>query len=299
LRQELLHSILSLEVMLMLILGVDAAWSAGNPSGVALVEWKAGEKPRLLLAARSYEEYCKAEPGQAIEWNVRVTGSIPVFGRILKKTQQEYQRKIEIIALDLPLSPEPMLARRTCDNLVSSLYGKRGAAVHSPTDEQLSRISGKVFDQLTRRGYDLNLTAPAELPQRGLFMEVYPHIAIIELLQLPYRLPYKVHKRSTYWKNATAPERLRNICGSLEALRLAIAENMAGVTELLPPISEVIDEAGCAVNVLKGYEDTLDAVVCGWMGYKYACGEAVGYGDHKGMIWGPVRQLIDGNADDK
>jgi predicted RNase H-like nuclease len=41
------------------------------------------------------------------------------------------------------------------------------------------------------------------------------------------------------------------------------------------------------VSGLKRYEDSLDALVCAWVGAKYLEGETVAYGDHTAAIWIP------------
>jgi predicted RNase H-like nuclease len=38
---------------------------------------------------------------------------------------------------------------------------------------------------------------------------------------------------------------------------------------------------------LKRYEDSLDALVCSWVGAKYLLGEAEPYGDGTAAIWVP------------
>jgi predicted RNase H-like nuclease len=51
---------------------------------------------------------------------------------------------------------------------------------------------------------------------------------------------------------------------------------------------ELPDPAGAIpVTGLKRYEDSLDALVCAWVGAKYLEGEAVAYGDHTAAIWIP------------
>jgi predicted RNase H-like nuclease len=41
------------------------------------------------------------------------------------------------------------------------------------------------------------------------------------------------------------------------------------------------------VSGLKRYEDSLDSLVCAWVGMTYLKGETVAYGDHTAAIWMP------------
>lgn len=43
------------------VLGVDAAWSVTNPSGVALLACPVDGKPELCRVGRSYQEFLKEE----------------------------------------------------------------------------------------------------------------------------------------------------------------------------------------------------------------------------------------------
>lgn len=271
----------------MIILGVDAAWSERNPSGLALLQWEPGEKPSIIAIARSYDEFLNYTLGRDIDWKMCVRGSKPDFRIILEKIYSLTSEKPRVIALDLPLSPYPIIGRRACDNKVSSLYGKMGAAVHSPSADNTA-VSGMVYEQLTVAGYDLLLEANQRCFRSGAFMEVYPHIAIIKMLGLDYRLAYKVQKRSSYWKNYTSEERLENVFNSLELLRDGLNNNIEGVQDIIPPIREIVQKVGSSISLIKSYEDMIDAIVCAWMGYKYVIGTATGYGDDHGVIWGPM-----------
>jgi len=274
----------------MLILGVDAAWSENNPSGLALIHLEPGKKPSLIAVARSYEEFLSLRRNQQINWESTSKGAKPDFRLILEKATSLGNEQVKVLALDLPLSPAPITMRRTCDSQVSQAYGKMGAAVHSPSAKYPGPISSLVFEQLSDVGYELLLNTSQTCSQKGLFMEVYPHIAIIEMLGLDYRLPYKVQKRSSYWKHATPQERLTSVFESLALLRTGLEKHVNGMDELIPPVYDVVEKSGGLIRVIKSYEDVLDAATCAWMGYKYVIDEVVGYGADDGMIWGPARR---------
>ncbi len=273
----------------MLILGVDAAWSEQNPSGLALIRYESGKKPSLVTVARSYEEFLHLGQDGQIRWDISAVGTKPEFGRILEKACSLGNQQVRVVALDLPLSRIPITKRRACDSEVSRIYGRMGAAVHSPSAKYPGPISSLVFQQLSGAGYELLPQKDQRYTGNGLFMEVYPHIAIIEMLRIDYRLPYKVQKRSSYWRNATPRERLQNLISSIERLRTKLVQEIEGVQQIIPKASGIINSPENSISRLKGVEDVLDAVVCAWMGYKQIIGESVGYGDNNGIIWGPAK----------
>jgi predicted RNase H-like nuclease len=255
-----------------------------NPSGLALVKWRSGDRPKIVAVARSYEEFLALDETKRIDWNGPTRGSKPDYRLITEKAKALGKDQVRIISLDIPLSPQPITSRRRCDTEVSSRFGRMGAAVHSPSEKCPGPIADLIYSQLVGSGYELLLNDSRRSEEMRGFMEVYPHIAIIRMLDLDYRLPYKVQKRTSYWKNATSNVRLKNIIASLESIKSKLDQHIGGVADFLP----ALDQSRSPVTKIKGYEDVLDAIVCAWMGYKYLTGEANAYGDETGVIWGPA-----------
>jgi hypothetical protein len=109
------------------VLGIDAAWTVKNPSGVALLKWFPNSKPELVRAGRSYDEFCNI--GKA-----------------------DWQNSI-------------------------------GDSKHSPSSDRPGDISTNIFKLLTENGFSWacgHITTPA-------FIEVFPHVAIIELFDYDQR----------------------------------------------------------------------------------------------------------------
>ncbi|MBB6164706.1 putative RNase H-like nuclease [Rhizobium wenxiniae] len=185
------------------VLGIDAAWTSQEPSGVALVLNDA-KAWRLLKVASSYEAFLS----EASAPTARHCGSIPDPHALLAKSFAIAQAPVTIGAIDMPLSTAPIIGRRASDNMISSVYGAR----HSGTHTRSALRPGKVSDELTagfkQEGYPL-LTSEVRLP--GL-IEVYPHPALIELSAATRRLPYKHSKSRKYWPDDGPPsEALRNL----------------------------------------------------------------------------------------
>lgn len=49
-----------------------------------------------------------------------------------------------------------------------------------------------------------------------------------------------------------------------------------------------LPENGPSLASLKPYEDALDAVICAWIGARFAEGKAEPFGDDKAAIWVPL-----------
>ena len=266
------------------ILGIDAAWTAHHAAGVALVQMSARRQPQLLHVARSYAEFCQLAAGDKIDWAARVRGSSPELPALLAACQKICGVLPSVVALDIPLGAQPINGRRTADRLVTKNYITRKAGTHSPTAQRPGPISLQLFEQLTRSGFEWQ---HAEVPSQQkknarVFIEVYPHPAIIELLGLPERLKYKASKVQKYWPELDRVQRRLAVVKNLNRLRSALNKQIAGVAQKLPAAQSLQRAAQ-----LKGYEDALDAVVCAWIGYEFWAGRCVAYGDVNSAIWLP------------
>ena len=103
--------------MALFVLGIDAAWTAQQPSGVALVRVRRRVKPRLLAVARSDEEFLSIEKLGSPAWRTRVYGTPPDIESLLRACERMAGHFPNLIALDIPLSNRPFAGRRFCDNL--------------------------------------------------------------------------------------------------------------------------------------------------------------------------------------
>lgn len=260
------------------ILGVDAAWTFHNPSGIALLEVTSGAKPQLVHLARSYAEFLKGE----IRWDTPVADTPSQLPELLAYCQTHFGI-VQVVALDIPIGPQPVRFYREADRAVTRQYGGRGASVHSPTPQRPGPLADLLYQQLTEVGFHwAGLTVIDHQPS---FIEVYPHVAIIELFGYSYRLPYKVQKRNQYFKDDPPEIRHKKSIEKLNELRVKI------LTEV--DLSEKINLPSLDTNkyypikYLKGYEDAMDSIICALVGYYYHLGEAVALGDKTGTVWTP------------
>jgi predicted RNase H-like nuclease len=154
-----------------IILGIDAAWTASQPSGVALVSSAAGNW-RLIFAGSS-SRHLLDHSKEGLISNSRPLGSVAEPTALLAAAGKIAEAPVDLVAVDMPLSLEPITARRVSDNLVSAAYGARHCSTHTPSVIRPGKISDDLKAGFERCGYRL-LTRDVGVP--GL-MEVYPHPA--------------------------------------------------------------------------------------------------------------------------
>jgi len=268
-----------------LILGIDAAWSMANPSGVALLGRDApASRWRLLRAAPSYGAFV-LEGGQGpVAW----LGDHPVQACGLKDVFEVIRGRwagasLRLVAVDMPLAsgPEAVNTRRPSDNLISKAFGAMGCGTHSPTKERPGLAGIALQEALRQEG--IPLVVDGAIPQGGA-IEVYPHPAIMRLLGLDYRLEYKIGKSGRFWPGVGRKERKVRLMEAFKLIHEGLQGEVDGIALPLPE-GEVLD--GLPFSRLKLLEDGLDALVCAWVGICAIDGRAVPYGDKDTAIWVP------------
>jgi predicted RNase H-like nuclease len=254
------------------VLGVDAAWTAKNASGYALVE-KNGDAWRLQAAApnlRAFSARCGLDgEGQgadhALDCAKHALGCLP-----------------DLIAVDMPLSRKEIKGRRASDIGVSKRFGAAKCTTHSPSVERPGKVSAAFSKACEARGYFLITSVGSRLRLR--LAEVYPHPALLRLLNVNERVPYKVGKTKTYWRNASLGTRYDNVSNELQKIVDGLENVIAGVRIEAEPALAAI--GGFAP--LKPAEDMIDAIICAWIGATILEGAAEPIGDEDSAIWIPL-----------
>ncbi|MEZ2407325.1 DUF429 domain-containing protein [Bosea sp. RCC_152_1] len=258
------------------VLGIDAAWTAIQPSGVALVVDE-GSGWRLARVAASYASFT-APAGAAPE--ARPPGRLPDAEALLTACSSMTGSAPALVAIDMPLSRAPITARRAADNAVSTAYGARHCSTHTPSAVRPGRISDDLTASFAAAGYPL-LTGGT--PEHAL-IEVYPHPALVELARADRRLPYKAGKARAYWPMLPPAERRTNLLSMWDLIVALLEREIGGVADALTvPTPEAPGVA------LKAFEDKLDAVVCAWVGTRVLAGAAIPFGDNDAAIWIPAQ----------
>lgn len=264
------------------VLGIDAAWTAHNPSGVALViKDKSGW--RCAGASPSYSSFVALSEGVPVDWSARQLGGEPDLNAVLTAaTALAGGQRPDVVAVDMPLATTPITGRRPADSMTSRAFGPFKCAVHSPTPARPGPIATYFVSALADAGYPLATTShmPGRVPAA---LEVYPHAAIVRLMKLTERLKYKVARTRKLWPGATVTSRIANVIASFHVLRDALENEFGTILLTLPEAQSVKTLTG-----LKSIEDSLDALVCALVGARYLTGNVEALGDETAAIWVPT-----------
>jgi predicted RNase H-like nuclease len=140
------------------VLGIDAAWTVTEPSGVAAAVERASGW-RLAAVAASYEQFIArtngVEPGEE-----RPRGSNPSAADLLDSARRICGARVDLVAVDMPMARHPIVGRRPCDEAISSNYGARRAATHSPSASRPGAVSDTLRADFEAHGYALCTCAP-------------------------------------------------------------------------------------------------------------------------------------------
>lgn len=263
------------------VLGIDAAWTEHEPSGVALLKRESGGW-RLVALESSYERFLALSLGEEAA-GPRPTGSKPDVGALVAACRRLTGEAPDLVSVDMPLSIRKIERRRPCDNEISSEYGGRKCGTHSPSAERPGKVSDGLRSDFAALGYRL-WTKPdeAKFALPGL-IEVYPHPALIELTGASERLRYKVGKSAGYWPGTPIAERRGKVLAEWRRILDALSVQVMGLDAILSDIP-----AQGPMSALKSWEDKIDAVVCGWVGACVLEGRARAFGDAQAAIWVPA-----------
>ena len=250
------------------VLGIDAAWTPKQPSGLA-VGVKKGARWQIVVASKSYADFLD-DPNRS--------DALPPVEDLLIAAERMAARPIDLVSIDMPLSKEEINGRRLADNAISSAYGARKAGTHTPSSERPGPISFKLMSGLEASGYPL-ITKSITLPGT---IEVYPHPALIELTGASERLTYKAAKLRRFWPELVPSQRRERLVETWQEIIIHLEAKVDGVAEQLPTIS-----SSATGRELKAFEDMLDAIVCVWVGIETIEGRSIAYGDENAAIWVP------------
>ena len=246
------------------VLGVDAAWTAHGSSGVALVTGEPGAW-RCLRVAPGYAAF---------------TGGSSEVGPLLDAARRIAGAPVDVVAIDMPVARVPFEGRRFADNEISRVFGGRGCSAHSPLPHRPGPFGRELTAELARRGYPVH--TEGAWGSHGCAVEVYPHPALLALLGRARRVPYKVQKSRTYWPDRDARQRIEALLDELGAIHAALERELGPVRVSLPRAGDVARLAS-----LKPLENSLDALVCAWVGTRFVAGRVTAYGDADASIFCP------------
>lgn len=262
------------------VLGIDAAWTSGQPSGISLV-YETDSGWACAAAAPSYASFTAlGVNGTAIDWNGPLAAASPDPQALKNAAVALLPRRNDFsltITVDMPVSKKAIVTRREADNAVSRRFGAAGCGTHSPSPERPGRIGAaltKGFGELGHR------VAAAGDSVEGALLEVYPHPALLVLLGRDRRVPYKVSRSRQYWPEASPAERVGLLLREFRQIHAALAARIENVDVPLP-------RSAPTLSALKRFEDTLDALISAWVGIECLEGRGDAFGDSTAAIWCP------------
>jgi predicted RNase H-like nuclease len=259
------------------VLGIDAAWTAGQPSGVALVRSTRRRAWECIALAPSYESFLTLATTRApIDWRVRPRGAPPDCDALLAAAIALAGEPPDVIAIDMPLATRRITRRRAADNAISSAYASRGLGVHTPNELRPGPIADAMRLGFGRHGYRV-ATARTPPGTPHVLVEAFPHAAAIVLAGAEYRVPYKLSRIAQYWPAHVPARRRRALLAQWTTLRRALAVTIRGGQLRIP--------SGGPLAQLKRYEDALDALICAWIGIEYLAGRLRAHGDATAAVW--------------
>lgn len=262
------------------ILGIDAAWTVGEPSGIALVQ-QLTSRWRCIAVAPSYAAFTSLVEGHAPDFSRRAAGSAPRAASLLQAAKKLAGEPVALVTIDMPVATGPILRRRVADQEVSRKFGARWCSAHSPGLVRPGALGAELSSQFSAQGYPIaTFGTPSGTAHR--LVEVYPHPALLTLLKRERRVPYKVSKSSSYWKGVSVTERIARLLHEFANIRRGLAQDIDDITIDLPRAEETKTLAA-----LKPFEDALDALVCCWVGTQYLAGAAHPLGDDSAAVWCP------------
>ena len=263
------------------VLGIDAAWTDHQPSGIALVQ-NTATGWRCLAVAPSDKAFIDQASGKTWDQEQKATGSRPDPAVLLQASQQLAGAAVSCVSVDMPLATTPITSRRAADTAISSRFGPKGCAVHSPSAERPGAIADQVRAEFAALSYPLHTNGSDQAFPA--LIECYPHVALLALLKRDYRVPYKVSRSGRYWKGEklTRRERIERLLEQFQAIKDGLDEHISGIPDFIPAPSEVTTLAS-----LKPVEDMLDGLICAWIGIEHLQGRTAGLGDDSAAIWIP------------
>jgi predicted RNase H-like nuclease len=257
------------------VLGIDAAWTEKNASGVAVaVEdangWQLkGAWPSVAhFMAAAYEQPSPDKP----------SGGVAPANDLLAATRGLVGNLPDLVAIDMPMALEPIAGRRASDDALSRAYGAKWCAAHSPSAVRPGAISDRLRHGFAEAGYGLCISG---LTTPGL-IEVYPHPALVELCDEPKRLPYKVGKIRSYWPKLKPVHRRLLLSGEWSAIGAVLEPYLQGAEGFCTTFD-------LSPKQLKAQEDMIDAIICCVCAIRALDGGARPLaGDDKSAIWIPT-----------
>ena len=267
------------------ILALDPAWTATEPSGVALLQ-QVKERWKCVGLSPSYSQFVTLAHGAPIDWAMTPSAGRPDVDALMSAARTLLGGEaVDLVTIDMPVSRTAIHKRREADRAVSQKFGSKGCSTHSPSEVRPGEIGRQLTDRFQELGYPV-ATIATPVSSTFVLAEVYPHPALLNLLGKDFRFKYKIGRASEYWPEKTPADRRRRI---VKNWRKILDELSLTINKMDIPLPAKADLEDLPSTSLKRFEDAVDALVCGWVGIRYLEGDCTAYGDETAAIWIPPK----------
>jgi predicted RNase H-like nuclease len=267
------------------ILALDPAWTATEPSGVALLH-QVKERWKCVGLSPSYSQFVELAHGSPLDWAKTPSAGRPDVDALLGAARTLLGGEpVDLVTIDMPVSRTAIHKRREADRAVSQKFGSKGCSTHSPSEVRPGEIGRQLTDRFQELGYSV-ATIATPVSSTFVLAEVYPHPALLHLLGKDFRFKYKIGRASEYWPEKTPADRRRRI---VKNWRKILDELSLTINKIDIPLPGKADLEDYPSTSLKRFEDAIDALVCGWVGIRYLEGDCTAYGDESAAIWIPPK----------
>jgi predicted RNase H-like nuclease len=131
-------------------------------------------------------------------------GTHPDVEALLRRAENIAGAVVNVVAIDMPMARKKIIGRRVADNAVSEVFGASGASTHTPNAERPGRYGERIAEAFAKAGYGLATDFSQVAAGRAL-VEVYPLAALVRLMNVKFRPPYKVAKIAQYFRKEMPP----------------------------------------------------------------------------------------------
>jgi len=256
-----------------LVLGIDAAWTLTGTSGVALMHCTPSER-RVIAVAPSFSDFINLAQDRPTSIDVP---SLIHAAEMLGSSQ------INVVAIDMPMSLLQITGRRVADQEVSRAFGAAGGSTHSPNPSRPGWYGQQLTEGFINAGFPLRTRNNPPKANSPSLIEVFPLVALIRLMNLTKRPPYKVTKTTKYWPNFSLDARIALLLNTWDSIFAALGGKVSQLNLKVPARGAVHSLAS-----LKPLEDMLDAIISAWVGACFLNQAVQSFGDNHAAIWIPT-----------
>lgn len=265
------------------ILALDPAWTATEPSGVALLQ-KVKDRWRCVGLSPSYGQFVQLANGVPVDWSKSPSAGRPNVDALMGAARGLLGgESVDLVTIDMPVALSAIRNRRVADTEVSKKFGSKGCSTHSPSEVRPGELGSELTERFKEFGYPV-ATIDTPVGSTHVLAEVYPHPALLHLLDKDFRYKYKIGRANEYWPEKSPADRRRRIVKNWRKIIERLDPTISKIDIPLPTKSDLENYPSTS---LKRFEDAIDALVCGWVGIKYLEGDAMSYGDESAAIWIP------------